>query len=146
MIFVTKQTLIELLNKALELEHAAIVQYLSHAEVVNGLNADPIIARLKEIAGDEIKHAQMFRDVIGSLGGVPTTAMAKTYPGRNIKQILEQNLKNEMEAVETYKGILEALKKENLKYEDMRIEHEVRHVIIDEMEHIEELRILLGLI
>jgi bacterioferritin len=134
------------LNKALELEHGAAIQYLSHAEIINGLNAEPIISRLKEIAGDELKHAQMFRDMIGALGGTPSLGVAKTYPGRNVKQILEQNLKNEMEAVDAYKGILEALKKENLKYEDVRLEHEVRHVIIDEMEHIEELRILLALI
>jgi bacterioferritin (cytochrome b1) len=55
-----------MLNKALELEHAARIQYLAHAELVAGLNAEPIIERLKEIAGDEEKHEQKFRTLIGN--------------------------------------------------------------------------------
>ena len=39
-----KQKILELLNHALELEHAAYTQYLSHAENVDGINAEPIIA------------------------------------------------------------------------------------------------------
>ena len=143
----SKKEVIDALNHALELEHAAAVQYLSHAEIPNGLDSDPIIARLKEIAGDEQKHAQMFRDLIGMLGGVPSTGIAKTYTARTTREILKVNLQGEMDAVDTYRKILELVKQQkDLKYEDMRIEHSVRHVIMDEMEHIEELRVLLGLI
>ncbi|MEM3575320.1 MAG: ferritin-like domain-containing protein, partial [Candidatus Bathyarchaeia archaeon] len=67
-----KEKILELLNHALELEHAAFVQYLSHAEIVDGINAEPIIGRLKEIADDERKHQEKFRTLIGLLGGVPS--------------------------------------------------------------------------
>lgn len=143
----TKEKIIEMLNRALELEHAARIQYLSHAELVDGLNAEPIIARLRELAGDEGKHEETFRTLIGDfLGGVPSTKIAKTYPAKTIKEILEINLKNEREAVDIYAAILESLKneKENLKYEYLTIEHEVRHVLMEEQEHIAELKILLG--
>ncbi len=143
----TKKEIIEALNHALELEHAANVQYLSHAEIANGVNADPIIERLKEIAVDEQKHAEMFRTQIGALGGVPAMGIDKTHNATSIKEILEVNLKGEMEAVDTYRKIMQLIKEcKELQYEDFRLEHEVRHVIIDEMEHIEELRILLGLL
>lgn len=56
-----KENIIQLLNKALELEQAAYYQYLSHAEVVDGINAEPIIVRLKEIANDEKEHQEKFR-------------------------------------------------------------------------------------
>ncbi len=142
----TKESILELLNHALELEHAAYVQYLSHAEIVDGINAEPIIARLKEIAGDELKHQEKFRTLIGLLGGVPSMGIAATYPAKDVKGILEQNLKNEKEAVDTYRGIIEALKKEKGKgYYDHLLEHEVRHILMEEQEHITELELLLGI-
>ena len=42
-----KEDIVKLLNEALALEHAARIQYLAHAELVDGLNSEPIIARLK---------------------------------------------------------------------------------------------------
>ena len=144
----SKQKLLELLNKAVELEHAASAQYLSHAEQVNGLNADPVIARFKEIAGDELKHAGMFRSVIGMLGGTPSKATAETHDANDVTGLLKVNLKDEMDAVNFYRTILEEIRGSagELRFEDLRAEHEVRHVIMDEMEHVEELRILLGLL
>jgi len=143
---VTKETILKVLNHALELEHAAFVQYLSHAEVVDGVDAEPIIARLKEIAGDEKNHQNKFRALIGLLGGVPSMGMAATYPAKTVKEILEQNLKNEKEAVDTYRGILGALKKEKGQgYYDHLLEHDVRHILMEEQEHITELELLLGI-
>lgn len=109
--------------------------------------AESIIARLKEIAGDEQKHEEMFSELIGDiLGGIPVMSMAKTYPGKEVKQILEQNLKNEKEAIDIYTKILAAIwkEKESLPYEFQKLEHEVRHVIIDEQEHVSEFKLLLA--
>ena len=143
-----KGEIIKLLNSALELEHAARIQYLSHAEIVDGLNAEPIIARLKEIAKDEEGHESKFRTLIGDyLGGVPSMGIAKTALAKTIKEILEVNLKAEKEAVAIYKKILEKINasKGELPYEFLKLEHDVRHVIMDEQEHIAELKILLAM-
>ncbi len=141
----TKEALVQLLNHALELEHGAFVQYLSHAEIVDGLDAEPIIARLKEIAGDEKNHQDKFRTLIGLLGGVPSMKIAETHPAKNIKEILEQNLKDEKVAVDTYRNIIDALTKEKGQgYYDHLLEHEVRHILMEEQEHITELELLLG--
>ena len=103
-----------LLNHALELEHAANIQYLSHAEYLDGEGAESIISRLKEIASDEKDHAEKFRTLIGALGGVPSMGMAPTYAATIVQEILEVNLKGEKEAVDTYKEIIEKLKSENI--------------------------------
>jgi len=142
-----KKELLSMLNKALELEHAARVQYLAHAEQVDGLNAEPIIARLKEIAEDEKKHEEMFREMIGSyLDGVPSMSMAETHPAKTVSKILEVNLRDEKHAVDICLGILKKIHemKEELKYESFQLEHKVRHVIMDEQEHITELKLLIG--
>jgi len=143
----SKEELLNMLNKALELEHAARIQYLAHAEIVKGINSEPIIARLKEIAEDEKKHEEMFREIIGAyLGGVPSMGMAETHPAETIDKILEVNIKDEMHAVDVYKGILEKVNtvKNELKYEYFQIEHKLRHIIMDEQEHIAELSLLKG--
>jgi len=141
----TKEEILKMLNHALELEHAAYVQYLSHAELVDGENAESIIGRLKEIANDEKSHQEKFRSLIGMLGGTPSMGIAETHPAKTVKEILEQNLKDEKEAVDTYRKIYEVIVKERGKgYYDMILEHEVRHIIMDEQEHITELELLLG--
>lgn len=141
-----RKELIELLNKALALEHAARIQYLAHAELVKGLNAEKIIERLKEIAGDEEKHEEKFRNLIGSyLGGEPTMAVAEVHKAESLKEILEVNLKGEKDALNLYKQIHRKVvsDKDDLKYELETLEHEIRHVIIDEQEHLVELSLLL---
>jgi len=142
-----KKKLVEMLNKALELEHAARIQYLAHAELVKGLNAEPIIERLKEIASDEQKHEGMFRDLIGDyLYAEPTMGLAETHRAEEIKDILKVNLKGEKDAIDFYKEIYKTVieNKDKLQYEFETLEHEIRHVIIDEQEHVSELNLLLG--
>jgi len=142
-----KKELITMLNRALELEHAARIQYLAHAELVNGLGAEKIIGRLKEIASDELKHEEKFRNLIGGyLGGEPTMGLAKTHQAKDVKEILEVNLKGEKEAIDFYKQIYRKVieSQRDLQYEFETLEHEIRHVIVDEQEHIVELSLLLG--
>jgi len=143
----TKTQLIEMFNDALELEHAARIQYLAHAEEIVGLNAEPVIARLREIADDEKKHEDIFRTILGDyLGVTPTMCISETHCAKTTKEILETNLKDERHAVDVYEKIMDKLKdsKKDLRYEYYQIEHKLRHVIIDEQEHISELKMLLG--
>jgi bacterioferritin (cytochrome b1) len=142
----SKEKIIELLNHGLELEHAAFVQYLSHAEIVDGINAEPIIGRLKEIANDEKGHQEKFRTLIGDLGGIPSVDLTPRHPAKTIQQILEVNLQDEKTAVDAYRKILEELKKEKGQgYYDHLLEHEIRHILMEEQEHITELELLLGI-
>jgi len=141
------QELVDMLNKALEMEQAANVQYLSMAEQVDGLNAEPIIARLQEIANDEKEHAAKLRTLINDyLDGVPSMALAPTKKASTIEEILKANLKDEKEAVDYYAQVhakIVELKSE-LAYAYHTLEHDVRHILTEEQEHIAELRRLLG--
>jgi len=141
------EELITMLNQALKLEHAARIQYLAHAELLKGPCSETIIARLKEIAGDEEKHEGIFRNLIGAyLGGEPTMDLASTHKANDLNGILTINLKGEKEAIDFYKLIYKKIidNKELLPYTFTTLEHEVRHVIIDEEEHVTELELLLG--
>jgi bacterioferritin (cytochrome b1) len=141
-----KKELITMLNEALKLEHAARIQYLSHAETIKGINAEPIIARLKEIASDEKNHEDKFRKMLSFLDGVPTMDLAKTHEAKGIEPILKINLKTEKEAIDFYEQIYQKIcaHKGELQYLYETLEHELRHVILDEQEHVQELEVLLG--
>lgn len=142
-----KGELIAMLNQALEKEHAARIQYLTHAEMINGLGAEKLIERLTEIAADEQKHEEMFRTLIGSyLGGEPSMKLDQTYAARETAEILELNLKGEKEAIDFYKQIYHKVAdhKNDLPYAFETLEHQIRHIIIDEQEHVVELSLLLG--
>ena len=139
-----KKQIINELNKALEIEHSAIIMYLHHAEFVTGLNAEPIIERLKEIASDEEKHRDMIRERIVVLGGIPSTNLSdlKISQSDDIKEMLEEELKEELIAVKLYQNILELVKQ--LK-DNETLYHAIYHLIQDEQEHVEELKRLLAM-
>ncbi|MGB9613542.1 MAG: ferritin-like domain-containing protein [Candidatus Margulisiibacteriota bacterium] len=143
-----KEELVKMLNRALELEHAARIQYLAHAELIKGVESEKVIARLQEIASDEEKHEKIFRNLIGSyLSGEPTMGLAETHRADKLEEILRVNLKGEKEAIDFYKQIYQKIveNKKDLPYEFETLEHDIRHVIIDEQEHVVELSLLLGL-
>lgn len=140
-----RKELIEMLNHALELEHAARIQYLAHAELIKGPDAEKIIERLREIASDEEKHETIFRELIATyLGGLPSMALDKTTVATERKEILKVNLKAEKDAVDFYKEIYRKVvdNKEAFPYAFEKLEHQIRHVIMDEQEHMTELTLL----
>jgi rubrerythrin len=58
----------------------------------------------------------------------------------------EVNLKGEKDAIDFYKQIYQKAmdNKKELQYEYETLEHELRHIIIDEQEHVSELSLLMG--
>ncbi len=141
-----KAELIEMLNQALRLEHAARIQYLAHAEQISGINSEAIIARLRELASDEAKHEEKFRTLIANyLDGTPCMEMAQTHPGENVNSILTINLRDEKTAIDFYKIIYKKVieNKNEFPYEFETLEHEIRHIILDEQEHVTELKNLI---
>jgi len=143
-----KKELVKMLNHGLELEHAARIQYLCHAELIKGEDAEKIVERLKEIASDEQKHEDKFRNLVGSyLGGEPAMTLAETHRASDRKKIFEVNLKGEKDAIDFYKSVYSKIldNRKELPYVFEAMEHEMRHIILDEEEHVTELSLLLGL-
>ena len=142
-----KEEIVTMLNEGLKLEHAARIQYLAHAETIKGPNAEKIIERIKEIAGDELKHEEKFRNLIGNyLESVPTMDLAPTHPANDLTNILKVNLKGEKDAIDFYKKLYQKVtdNKKEFPYVYETLEHEIRHIIVDEQEHVTELSLLLS--
>jgi len=100
---------------------------------------NPSIARLKEIANDEKGHQEKFRTLIGDLGGIPSVDFTPRHPATTIKQILEVNLEDEKQQLTPTGQILDELKKENGQgYYDHLLDMKIRHILMEEQEHITE--------
>jgi bacterioferritin len=126
--------LLALLNEGLEMEYASQIQYLTQAAITKGPYAEGLIARFKEIAGDEAEHADILRQRIVALGGTPTTKAGKIQIHSDSLKAVQINLKYEKGAVEFYRKVL------NLIPSDHPILYEaIEHVLEDSEEHVEDL-------
>ena len=71
-----KQKVIDVLNQARAMELQAIGQYMNQHYNLDDMDYGELAAKIKLIAIDEMRHAEMFAERIKELGGEPTTTMA----------------------------------------------------------------------
>ncbi len=137
---ITKQQFINELNKDLEWEYAAAIQYVQHAATITGPEYDSISKELIVHSNEEMVHALKVSELISDLGGVPTTEIEVREISDNSKTMLEQDLKGEALAVSRYK--------ERIKQAEELGEYGMRRVLedilMDEEEHQRDLLSSLG--
>ena len=126
---ITMKKLLAELNKDLEWEYSAAIQYTQHASTINGAQFDSIQKELLIHAQQEMAHAVMLSDQIDFLGGVPTVDVEKREISKDSVEMLKQDLKGEDNAIKRYKeriGQAEALEEYGLRrvLEDILIQEE----------------------
>lgn len=126
---ITMKKLLAELNKDLEWEYAAAIQYTQHAAAINGAQFDSIQKELLIHAQEEMAHAVMLSEQIDFLGGVPTVDVEKREISPDSVQMLKQDLWGEENAIARYKkriGQAEELKEYGLRrvLEDILIQEE----------------------
>jgi bacterioferritin len=106
------------LNKDLEWEYAAAIQYVQHAALITGPEYESITKELIVHSQEEMQHAVMLADQIAFLGGVPTVDVERRDISPESKTMLEQDLWGEDNAITRYKERIaeaEALKEYGLR-------------------------------
>ncbi len=126
---ITVKKLLSELNKDLEWEYAAAIQYVQHAAAIDGAQYDSIQKELLIHAQEEMQHAVMISEQIDFLGGIPTVDVEKREISANSVQMLTQDLWGEDNAITRYKeriGQAEELKEYGLRrvLEDILIQEE----------------------
>ncbi|WP_022846290.1 MULTISPECIES: ferritin-like domain-containing protein [unclassified Desulfurobacterium] len=140
--------IVEMLNKALCDEWLAYYQYWIGSKVVKGPMKDAVIAELVQHATDELRHADMLVTRILELGGTPILTPKEWFEKTNcgyetpddpfVRKILEQNVRGEQCAIDTYSEILKFTKDiDPITY------NLVLQILTDEVEHEEDLQALL---
>ena len=126
---ITMKKLLAELNKDLEWEYAAAIQYVQHAATINGAQFDSIQKELLIHAQQEMQHAVMISEQIDFLGGVPTIDVERREISTDSLEMLKQDLWGEQNAIDRYKeriGQAEQLKEYGLRrvLEDILIQEE----------------------
>jgi len=140
--------IVELLNRALCDEWLAYYQYWIGSKVVKGPMKDAVIAELVQHANDELRHADMLVMRILELGGTPVLSPKQWFELTNcgydapenpfVRQILEQNIKGEQCAIDTYNEIMKITRDIDPVTYNLALQ-----IMTDEMEHEEDLQSLL---
>ena len=123
--------LLDLLNEAIAREMQVSIQYMWQHVQWTGIKGFMIRDELKKIAITEMKHAEAIAERLVFLGGKPTTKPAPINVGESLKEMIEQDLKDEEGAIELYKKIIELAEKEG----DYVTADLFRDILKDEEEH-----------
>ncbi len=137
---VTLKKLVDLLNKDLELEYSAAIQYINHAAVMTGAAYGDIIKEIKIHANEEIQHAMILADQIDYLGGSPSVNVGKILTSKKNDVMLQQDLDGEEDAIARYKARVEQA--EQLK--EFALAQQLRTILAMEQEHAMDLKQALG--
>lgn len=96
------------LNEALKSELTAIHQYTLHSRMCKNWGYDRLADYILKQAIDEMRHAESLMDRILFLEGTPTVGeLLQLRIGKNVKQILQNDLAAEYEAVKLYNEAIE---------------------------------------
>jgi bacterioferritin len=93
---------IEQLNQALREELTAINQYFVHAEMYESWGYDRLSKRIKKQSIDEMKHAEALIERILFLDGAPTMEPLALAIGKDVKAMIESDLRAELGAIALY--------------------------------------------
>jgi len=137
---ITKEQLIELLNKDLALEYTAIVQYTQHAGVLKGAMYQSIQKELIVHAQEELQHATILASQIDYLGGVPTVDVPPAKVSPDTVTMLQQDLDGENDAIQRYTVRISQAEELNLYH----LAQQLRNILAVEQEHAMDLQQALG--
>ena len=124
--------LLDMLNTGIAREIQVSVQYMWQHVMWSGVKAFAVQGELKSIAVAEMKHAEAIAERLAYLGGTPTTKPDPIFVGISLKEMLQQDKKDEEGAITLYKQIIEAANKEGdittaRLFEDILVEEEEHH-------------------
>src|SRR5512136_437384 len=102
-----KEMVIEVLNKARAMELHCITQYMNQHYNLDDMDYGEMAAKVKLIAIDEMRHAEMFAERIKELDGEPVTEpAAKAQKGQKVQVIFSFDAKLEDDTIDAYNQFL----------------------------------------
>ena len=137
---INSQEVCDVLNEIMEYELAGVVRYTHSSMMVTGPYRIPIVTFLKEQAAESLMHAQGAGEIIAGLDGHPSQKIAKIEETNRhtIKDILEESLEHEVNALNLYKELLMIVEDRSVYLEEY-----ARGMIGEEEQHSLELKRML---
>src|SRR4030042_904427 len=121
-----KEEIIALLNKDLEGEHGAIIQYLTHAYA---MGEGELACEIEALAREEMRHLDWLADAIVGLGGKPSMKRGKMrMGGKSVPDWMKSNVLLEEDAITMYKEHIKIIG-------DRKIKRLLKRILSDEESH-----------
>ncbi len=124
---------IEELNHALREELTAINQYFIHAEMCENFGYERLSKYIKKQSIGEMKHAEKLIERILFLDGTPSMEPMALNIGQTVKQMIENDLALEINAVAMYNKAVAVARAEN----DNGSRELLEKLVMDEEEHVD---------
>jgi len=123
--------LLDMLNQGIAREIQVSIQYMWQHVQWGGVRGFAVKNELQSIAVAEMKHAEKIAERLYYLGGTPTTKPDPIFVGKTLKEMIEQDVKDEEVAVKLYKKIIDKARAEN----DETTHHLFRDILEEEEDH-----------
>jgi len=104
--------LLDLLNQAIAREMQVSIQYMWQHVQWKGVEHFAVSEEFKKIAVTEMKHAEKIAERLWYLGGKPTTKPSPITVGDKLQEMIDFDVKAELEAISMYKEIMDIALKE----------------------------------
>ena len=135
-----EKSVLDVLNRILEIELAGVVRYAHYSLMVFGHARIPIVSWMRTQANEGLTHALQAGEHITSMGGHPSLRIGKLLETQrhDIDQILREALEHEQEGVDAYRKLLDLVRDQ-----DVMLEEYARRMVHDEEVHISEIEKML---
>ncbi|MFC1874079.1 ferritin-like domain-containing protein [Chloroflexota bacterium] len=121
-----KNKIVTLLNKDLEGEHAAIIQYLGHGYA---MGEGEMACEIEAIAREEMRHLDWLAETIVELGGVPSLTRGNMRTGgETVSDWMGKDVLQEVDAIEMYRDHISQI-------DDPKIKRLLTRILSDEESH-----------
>jgi bacterioferritin len=122
-----KSEIVELLNKDIEGEHAAIIQYLVHAYA---LGEGEMACEIEAIAREEMRHLDWLAEAVTKLDGIPSFTRGEMRTlGKTVTSWMKNDVRAEEDALKMYQEHIKAI---NLPHIRLLLER----ILSDERSHL----------
>ena len=106
------EKLLKLLNKGIARELQVSIQYMWQHVMAKGIHGAVVDDIFREIAIEEMKHAEALAERISFLNGIPTVEPNDIHIGTDVLEMLKDGVQYEEEAVSLYKQAIQVAEKE----------------------------------
>ncbi len=121
-----KSDIVELLNRDIEGEHAAIIQYLGHAYA---MGEGELSCEIEAIAREEMRHLDWLAETVTELGGAPSFTRGKMRQGgKTVSAWMKNDVLAEEDAINMYRDHIRLIK-------DVKIKRLLERILSDELSH-----------
>ena len=130
----TRAQLAAALNQDLAGEYQAVILYATYSAAVTGPHRPMLKQFFSAEIPEELAHAQFLAEKVASLGGSPVTVPRPVPPAKDARQMLENVLAAERQAIADYKARAE----QAASYGDKGLATHLETIVEDETSHFEE--------